>query len=360
MSITIPTHVGGVLVRRSTSDRIPSSPSTHIIRQRVQSSDDLLVASYWPVFKDTDLRNRYNLDILTRRGVSKIFVASLWAFLATACCLVGIVSTSGLRGKFGSLFQLWTVHALWMAFSQLLLTVHVLMGDERVAKSLTSVGIESPHATFRLREALTLNYLYNNNLSLTVSHLLRTISEECTLDTPMTELQYCNQVATPGISPICLDNLLFYVLFLVIYQLTFPQLKWDHFAISWLIGLSFLVAICALAIGRGRLPVQSVPQTVLYMGVYFGTYMVMCILHKSKLQSYLNNTRLSPEAWVERGARRQQMTDRTSDVSSGSRSSSSGSESSYSSLRLNSSSSSASIASDNREILVRATYDFRV
>jgi hypothetical protein len=337
---------GGRAVRRPSVPRVSVPPHTTSSTRNITElfePDNVLVASYWPVFKDIELRNRYNMDILTRNGVSKVLVVTLWIFLITVNFLFGVASSLGLRGKYGTMFQLWTMHAVVMALSQLLLTVHVLLGDDRVAKYLTFFGIESPHSACRLREGLTLNYLINNCMSIAVAHFLRTMSAECTLETPVTELHYCNQIATPGISPICLDSLLFYILFMLVYQLAFTQLKWIHYFISWAIGLVFVVLIVVVAIGRGRLPVQSVPQTVLYVGVYFGTYMIMCTLHQSKLQSYLTNARVRLTARVDSNAR-QQLMDRSS------------SSSNYSST---SSVSSISFPSGSKETLAHATYDFR-
>jgi hypothetical protein len=254
-----------------------------------------LISSYfWPVFKDTGLRAQYDAFLTVHKTVNKGFLVFFWLFVVVDTVFVSdLVSASALSGEKGRIWQSAILVSIGSLLLMFILTALIIFGDENLANHTFYwfPGFRTSDAC-ALREGISGAYVIMCFIAQGYALFARTVSDKCLESAVAREIMFCDASAYPLSSPIPADNFLVLVLFLVICQLSFPQLKWTQYAACWTVGLFFLLMVVAHAViirGVNGLSHEAVLHTVLYFAAYAGLYLFMGWLHRSKLWAYLES-----------------------------------------------------------------------
>jgi hypothetical protein len=238
------------------------------------------------------MRTQYDTYTTRNETVSRLFVITFWSFAIGTVAFMDLTSYEALSGAKGRLWQSVVATFVGNLALFVLLTAAVIIGDGKLARLVACVipGVwEDDICLFR--EGLSGTYIITCFMCHGYSLFARCASERCPRSVSSTEIQFCNSNDMLGVSPIPIDNFVFLLVFLVVYQLSFPQLKWYHYAASWGCGLFFLIMVVVhIFSGKGGtgLSYQGGINTVLYFVTYVGLYLLMSWLHRSKLRKYLN------------------------------------------------------------------------
>jgi len=207
------------------------------------------------------------------------------------------MSPAALSGAKGKHWQAVVTIIIGNNIIVLLLTIMIILGD---AKALRIAACVFPNVTnddiCLFREGLSGWYVITAFMCHGYSLFARCVSEKCPEGVKSTEMLFCKSASYPSSSPIPLDNFCFLVVFLVLYQVWFPQLKWDHHAFCWGTGLFFLTMVVAEALilrGVVGVSLSVVIQTILYFLAYLGLYLFMSWLHRYKLNVFVNTSGLN-------------------------------------------------------------------
>jgi hypothetical protein len=273
----------------------PTAATNSLRKQQQQVADYYsFVSPYWPVFRHDDVRAQYNFYITNQMTISSTFLVSFWSFIIFIFVAVFNVFDGSVLSP-GQHERYWQALALLLLvnlFVMVLLTMVVACGDgfihRSIGRPLLMIGLGRASDLCHLREGLTVVYIISACLCQAVTLYLRSISEPCLDHMPLAQMPFCREASSSVSSPIPLDSLLVNIIFRGVYFQSFQQLKWGHYAVCWLIEFVLLVVTVLDAGLAGRSSHQSVPQSVVYLTVYCGSYVLMCMLHQSRLQTYIS------------------------------------------------------------------------